>query len=228
MWEWNKVSIRGRTSKNQPDWLPLHIHVSPRRFIAFWHDVRTISVSYVARLSHYQDLLARCSFKHKMYTAPANKTSRVCGRPLYGDGDLCFQSPGLITGGSGPRATADLPMRRSDGRAAASHFIFCILNLQQSALTHTSFFFFLCSVQQEINFDASVTLVTLLLPVVVRRREGKTLCHNVSCYNNKHWRRAPAVDSQRRGAARRTIGREQDDVGVHSVLAQRPETYLGL
>lgn len=65
MGETNKLCIRGHASKNKPDWLPLHIHVSPSRFIASWHNVRTINVSYVAQLSHYRDSLTCCSFKYK-------------------------------------------------------------------------------------------------------------------------------------------------------------------
>lgn len=97
--EWgrgNKLCIRGHASKNKPDRLPLHIHVSRSRFIASWHNVRTINVSYVARLSHYRDSLTCCSFKYKMYTAPANKTFWVCGCPLWRVGGVCSQSPALI------------------------------------------------------------------------------------------------------------------------------------
>lgn len=96
----SKLCIRGHASKNKPDRLPLHIHVSQSRFIASWHNVRTINVSYVARLSHYRDSLTCCSFKYKMYTAAANKTFWVCGCPLQRDDGVCSQSPGLITGGS--------------------------------------------------------------------------------------------------------------------------------
>lgn len=84
----NKLCIRGPASTNKPDWLPLHIHVSLCRFIASWHNVRTINVSYVARLSHYRDSLTHCSFKYKMYTAQANKAFWVCGCPLWRDGGL--------------------------------------------------------------------------------------------------------------------------------------------
>lgn len=85
----NKLCIRGHASTNKPDWLSLHIHVSQCRFIASWHNVRTINVSYVARLTHYPDSLTCCSFKHKMYTAQANKAFWVCGCPLWRDGGLC-------------------------------------------------------------------------------------------------------------------------------------------
>lgn len=64
-------------SKNKPDRLPLHIHVSQRRFIAPWHNVRTINVSYMATLSHYRDSLTCGAFKYRMCTALTNKTFRV-------------------------------------------------------------------------------------------------------------------------------------------------------
>lgn len=110
--EWgrgNKLCIRGHASKNKPDRLPLHIHVSRSRFIASWHNVRTINVSYVARLSHYRDSLTCCSFKYKMYTAPANKTFWVCGCPLWRVGGVCSQSPALIKleGVGAPRSRRD-------------------------------------------------------------------------------------------------------------------------
>lgn len=110
--EWgrgNKLCIRGHASKNKPDRLPLHIHVSRSRFIASWHNVRTINVSYVARLSHYRDSLTCCSFKYKMYTAPANKTFWVCGCPLWRVGGECSQSPALIKleGVGAPRSRRD-------------------------------------------------------------------------------------------------------------------------
>lgn len=90
MGERNTLCIRGHASKNKLDRLPLHIHVSRSRFIASWHNVRTINVSYVARLSHYRDSLTCCSFKYKMYTALANKTFWVCGCPLWRDGGVCL------------------------------------------------------------------------------------------------------------------------------------------
>lgn len=85
----NKLCIRAHACRNKPTWLRLHIHVSQCRFIASWHNVRTINVSYVARLSHYRDSLTFCSFKSKMYTAQANKAFWVCGCPLWRDGGLC-------------------------------------------------------------------------------------------------------------------------------------------
>lgn len=84
----NKLCIRGQASRNKPVWLQLHTHVSQRRFIASWHNVRTINVSYVARYSHYRDSLTCCSFKHKMYTAEANKAFWDCACPLWRDGGL--------------------------------------------------------------------------------------------------------------------------------------------
>lgn len=63
MGERNKLCISVHASKKKPDWLPLHIHVSRSRFIASWHNVRTINVSYVARLSHYRDSLTCLLFQ---------------------------------------------------------------------------------------------------------------------------------------------------------------------
>lgn len=47
-------------AKNKADPLPLHIHVSRCRFMASWHNVRTINVSYMAALWRYGDSLT-CS-----------------------------------------------------------------------------------------------------------------------------------------------------------------------
>lgn len=99
-WKW------GHASRNEPAWLPLHIHVSQRRFIASWHNGRTINVSYVARLSHYRDSLTCCSFKSRMYTAQANKAFWVCGCPLWRDGGLCCSRRTAVAG--------ELPLARAE------------------------------------------------------------------------------------------------------------------
>lgn len=92
---WGVVEGRGaRKAKNKADPLPLHIHVSRRRFMASWHNVRTINVSYTAALWRYGDSLT-CSARPGTECARLLQTSAfwVCGCPLWRVRSLCCEHP---------------------------------------------------------------------------------------------------------------------------------------
>lgn len=94
-WGGGVVEGRGaRKAKNKADPLPLHIHVSRRRFMASWHNVRTINVSYTAALWRYGDSLT-CSARPGTACARLLQTSAfwVCGCPLWRDRSLCCEHP---------------------------------------------------------------------------------------------------------------------------------------
>lgn len=81
-------------AKNKADPLQLHIHVSQCRYMASWHNVRTINVSYMAALWRYGDSLT-CSTRPATERAQLLETSTfwVCGCPLWRDRSLCCKHP---------------------------------------------------------------------------------------------------------------------------------------